>query len=153
MQERYHRSCFHYRDGMWDTSVVPTNNHTRIPYFRDAKKSLVYNHWNSDAPFAFPSKFSYEFGLSSPLLESLTGSTETKTESNDGKDDSLSLSSLSQGSLCPLSHHVLTFLRHKNFPLAKKRIENFLSHHSLETTTDSAAALDLEAEVHRRSWI
>ncbi|ESW35485.1 hypothetical protein PHAVU_001G238700 [Phaseolus vulgaris] len=37
------------------------------------------------APFAFPSEFPYEFGLSSPTLESFAGS--TGTESSDGEED------------------------------------------------------------------
>ncbi|CAJ1862855.1 unnamed protein product [Sphenostylis stenocarpa] len=54
-----------------------------------------------DATFAFPSEFPYEFGMSSPAVESSAGSTEA--ESSDGEEDffagltrRLSLSSLNE---------------------------------------------------------
>ncbi|RDY06894.1 hypothetical protein CR513_09062, partial [Mucuna pruriens] len=40
-----------------------------------------------DADFCFPSEFPYEFGVSSPAVESVAGSTET--ESSDGEEDFL----------------------------------------------------------------
>ncbi|KAK7279676.1 hypothetical protein RJT34_24733 [Clitoria ternatea] len=58
---------------------------------------------------------------------------------------SLSLSipflfSLSQGSLCPLSSHVLTFSPHTGFPPAKKPMPKF----SHSTNTDSLTHTKLE---------
>ncbi|KOM39148.1 hypothetical protein LR48_Vigan03g253000 [Vigna angularis] len=43
------------------------------------------NNVHFHAPFAFPSEFPYDLGLSSPPLESLAGSTET--QSSDGEED------------------------------------------------------------------
>jgi len=60
-------------------------SHFLAGHSHDIKNNCKNVHF--DAPFAFPSEFPYEFGLSSPPLESLAGSTEAETESSDGEED------------------------------------------------------------------